>query len=120
LTFIDKNFKENEMASIYAIPISKESYHYAINLYSTDKNKAISFFQLSVKLFPISGFYQVDLANALWNFNQKEAATNQLSINCQQYSHAKEQCQGYLSGHQYTNFNQPGNQEYTKYINEKM
>ena len=120
LYYIDNHFQENEMNPTNAIPISKESYNYALKLYSTDKEKATFFFKLAVKLFPVSGFYQVDLANALWNSNQQEAATNQLSINCQQYSQAKEQCQMYLNGHQYTNFNQPGDQEYTKYINEKM
>lgn len=120
LSYINDNFNENEMPSIYAIPISKESYNYAIRIYPKDKTKSLDFFRLSVKLVPNSGYYQVDLANALWNSDQKQNAINQLSINCQEYIYAKEQCQTYLSGHQYTNFNQPGNEEYTTYINDEL
>ncbi len=120
LNYINNNFNENEMSSTYAIPISKESYNYAVKIYHNDKTKSLDFFRLSVKLVPNSGFYQVDLANALWSVGQKEAAINQLSINCQKYSHSKDQCQTYLKAHQDNIFNQPGQEEYLQYINENM
>jgi len=118
LNYFDKNFNENEMPIKYAIPISKESYNYAVSLYPTNKDKSLFYFYLTTKLFPISGFYQVELANALWNSDQKEAAKEQLSINCQKYTQAENQCSFYLKNYLNENFNQPGTEEYYKYINE--
>jgi len=120
LNYIDKNFKENEIPTKYAIPISKESYNYAVSIYPTNKSKSLFYFNLATKLFPISGFYQVDLANALWNTNQKEAAINQLSINCQKYPLAKDQCKTYLNAQQNKTFDQPGTEEYINYINNVL
>lgn len=117
---INESYNENEIPTTYAIPLSKEIYNYALFVYQNDKIKSLEYFKLSVKLIPNSGHYQVDLANALWNSNQKQNAINQLSINCQRYIYAKEQCQTYLDGHQYINFNQPGIEEYTSYINNVL
>lgn len=120
LNYFDKNFKENEMPTKYAIPISKESYNYAVKTYFVDKNKSLLYFNLATKLFPISGFYQIELANALWNSGKKEAAKEQLSINCQKYTQAENQCSVYLKSYLNENFNQPGTEEYYKYINEML
>lgn len=117
LNYFDKNFNENEMPTKYAIPISKESYNYAISLYPTNKDKSLFYFNLATKLFPISGFYQVELANALWNSNQKEAAIEQLSNKCQKYFQAKDHCSFYLNSYLNENFEQPGGKEYIKSIN---
>lgn len=117
LNYLDKNFKENEMPTKYAIPISKESYNYAVSIYPTNKNKSLFYFNLATKLFPISGFYHVELANALWNSGQKDAAIEQLSIKCQKYSQAKDHCSFYLNSYQNENFEQPGTKEYIKSIN---
>ncbi|MPM43108.1 hypothetical protein SDC9_89781 [bioreactor metagenome] len=120
LNYLDKNFKENEIPTKYAIPISKESYNYAVSTYPNNKSKSLFYFNLATKLFPISGFYQVELSNALWNTNQKEAAINQLSINCQKYASAKDQCKTYLNAQQNKAFYQPGTEEYIDYINNVL
>ena len=118
--YLNKNYNENEIPTIYAIPISKESYNYGVYKYQSNKIQALEYFNLSTKLVPNSGFYQVDLANALWHSDQKEKAINQLSVNCQKYSQAKDQCSIYLNNHRETNFNQPGTKEYVDYANNVL
>jgi O-antigen ligase len=120
LNLIDQNFIENQIPSSYAIPLSKISYNYAIDIYPTNKDKAIKYLKLTNKLFPLDGFYRVELANALWSNNKKEDAIKQLSSKCQEYPSAKEQCQTYLKAHQYQEFNQPGSLESITYVNEKL
>lgn len=118
--YLNKNYNENEIPAIYAIPLSKESYNYAVTTYQNDKIKSLEYFELTVKLAPYSGFYQVDFANTLWSLNQKEKAINQLNVNCQKYSQANDQCSMYLKAHLETNFNQPGTEEYINYTNNVL
>lgn len=118
--YLNENYNENEIPVETAIPISKESYNYAVNVFQNDKTKALDYFELTVKLVPYSGFYQVDLSNALWHSNQKEKALTQLNTNCQEYLKAKDQCSTYLNAHQEVNFNQPGTKEYIDYANNVL
>jgi hypothetical protein len=120
IDLIDTNFIENQFLANYAIPLSKITYEYALQKYSSiNPQKSLKYFQFTKKIFPILGYYQIEYANSLWHLGQKQQAKEVLN-DCLKYPHPKQQCLTYLEEHQNIDFNQPGEPEFRNYIQNKL
>jgi len=118
LTELD-NLSINSISFKQKTNLSKFYYHHALDLFSTNPEESIKYFEKTVQLVPILGYFQVDLANAYWHSNQKEKAIDQLENICQQYLEPKQQCQEYLKANK-NHFNFPGQNGFIDYIDNKF
>jgi len=114
------NLSINSISFKQKTNLSKFYYHHALDLFSSKPEESIRYFEKTVKLVPILGYFQVDLANAYWHTNQKEKALDQLKNTCQQYQEPKQQCQEYLQGHLKNDFDLPGQNGFIDYIDNKF
>lgn len=114
------NLSFNSLSFKQKTSLSKFYYHHALDIFSAKPEESVKYFEKTVQLVPILGYFHVDLANAYWHTNQKEKALNQLKNICQQYLEPKQQCQEYLQGHIKNDFEFPGQNGFIDYIDNKF
>jgi O-antigen ligase len=114
LTSLLSSINKNITPTIYPIEetISIAKIYYQVALLQWDKHDftaAIDNFKNAVVFSKGWGEFQIELANAYWSYGQKDLATNQLQVECQEIPLSSQSCQNFLNSNQ---FSQPGIKQY--------